>query len=89
MRTDNSLRKIYIDDWVISGMGLSEIVHRSNADTDFVDAIRSNPEAALAEYDVSDEVLKAIKSGDEMRIRAVFGQEMEAGIPNAPSPERV
>lgn len=69
-------------------MAQHEFTQRLMTDTDFIETIRANPSKALAEYDVSDEVLAAIESGDETRIRSTLGQELEAGVPNASPPDR-
>jgi hypothetical protein len=65
-------------------MTRKEITHRSMEDIGFGEAVRSKPDSALAEYDLSEAEIQAIDSGDENRIRSALGQEMEAGVPNSP-----
>lgn len=58
------------------------------ADPDFVDAVLSDPSAALAEYDLSQETVEAVESGDETRIRSALGRELAGGVPNQSPPNR-
>ena len=70
-------------------MERSDITHRARTDADFVAAIRTNPSTAPAEYELSDETIAAIESGDESRIRAALGVEYRKGVPNLAPPDRV
>lgn len=70
-------------------MSSSEISHRSLDDRDFAKEVRSTPSKALEEYDLSADVIEAIKSGDETRIRSALNQELANGVANCSPPEKV
>lgn len=69
-------------------MSVHELSRRAVTDREFAAAVRNDPASALAEYDVSDDAIEAIESGDEERIRAVLGIEYGAGVPNQGPPRR-
>lgn len=66
----------------------STILHRSATSETFLEAVRSDPKAALAEYDVSNDVVEAVQSGDEAAIRDALDATLQSGIPNQKPPER-
>lgn len=59
-----------------------DILCRAMEDVEFAEAIRSDPERALQGYDLSGELLEAIKNGDEEHIRSVLELEYSSGVLN-------
>lgn len=56
------------------------VVHRTMQDEQFLREFRRDPEAALAEYDLDEGERRALKSGDEDRIREAVDDTMQAAV---------
>ncbi len=53
----------------MSREGLAQLIMRALEDEGFRDQIKANPDAALAQFDLSAEEVAAIKSGDTSRLQ--------------------
>lgn len=64
-------------------MPQTDLLHRAMRDFDFRSKIREDPSAVSEEYDLSDETVKALESGDETRIRdALMAKSDPRAVPN-------
>ncbi len=62
----------------MSSDGVRDAIHSAMQDETFLDEFRADPEAALAEFDLTDEERAALASGDSDRIRGITDDEMAA-----------
>lgn len=58
-----------------------DVIERAAADEEFRQAMRTNPDAVLLNYDLSGAEMAALKSGDRRRFRALGLPEALAGRP--------
>lgn len=54
---------------------IQSVLERSMEDLGFAERLRDDPEAALAEYDLSEEEAEALASGDQSRIFDILGDK--------------
>lgn len=59
----------------MSAANFKQAMHRSMKDEAFLDKLRTEPDAALAEYELTEDERAAIKSGDEASVQSAFGEE--------------
>ncbi|MFB6173945.1 MAG: Os1348 family NHLP clan protein [Halobacteriales archaeon] len=58
----------------MSATAVSDLVDRTMTDEAFLDRVRTDPDAALAEYDLESDELAALESRREDRVRDALGQ---------------
>ena len=51
--------------------GLEQLIERATSDQAFAARLQTDPEAAMAEYGLSDEERRALRSGDPAQLQAV------------------
>ena len=60
----------------MSATAITGVLDRTMTDEAFLDRFRADPEAALADYDLTDEEVAALREGDEIGIREAAGIEL-------------
>lgn len=67
----------------MSSEAMIDVIERATVDEEFRDMMRTNPDAVLLNYDLTDAELAALKSGNRQKLRALGLPEEVARRPLA------